>query len=535
MCQLTPAITYFSTFASSQQDVISARNSINDWYSQMSPSSGYCFTSRNDMSLHSNQRLCPGGSNSNIAQRFQINFREHSGQSTWRFAVFMDSGLGYTASWNNNELTRYAADVWGGSSNPIWFILRDVPRGVHSLVVTGRENCCDGEAGGWSVERNGQGFNALSVDTLNNLGNTLRPGHEMRIPPHYDGNRLWIRYTSVPFPDRLASPDHTADWIERRVRAGGIPGSGAFCDRQLSNLNLYANSRVCSGGTNSNFGQKFEIQFYEPRGNANWKFSMQLDAGLGWAIYLDRTLRDSNHNDLWTNGNGRILEFGGVSPGYHTLVVYGAENCCDGQVGEWKFARNNRWWNSLSVDNLHEASRGESTLSYFSTHLPSNIGVDATRNFIESRYEQGRQIDWGYCTTTRDNFNIHSNQGICGSSRNSNIGQRFMINFYSSGCFWQFRIYVDAGYGSSVVLDGEVVYVNGNDIWGPFISIERELARGPHTLIVYGGEGCCDGNAGQWIFRSCHENRVNWHWLWWRITVEEVWRELSVGQLNARQ
>jgi len=453
------------------------------------------------MRLHSNQRLCDGGTNQNIGQRFAVSFSESSAGTTWSFRVAIDSGYGYVVYGDGLNIGQMNVDVWSGDTNPKEYTISNAAAGAHTLEVYGAEGCCDGEAGGWQFRRASGVWTDLTVANLNQACQSA---------PR-------LSYFSTNLASNSGNQANK-NVIESRYLSG-TTGSG-YCSRSLSNLYLHSNSEMCSGGSNSNIGQRFQISFEENGGGATWRFKLNIDAGYGYVVYVDGLYFGQIANDVWTSGTNPftyILPNVGLGP--HMFVVYGGEGCCDGEAGRWQVDRNFQGLvditdtviTSLSAQTDSSYPRPTvftNSLSYFSTFLPENRGsVADNKNFIEASRIRNVHGGNGYCTKSLTTLSSHSNQVVCGGGSNSNIGQSFAVTFVEpqGGVPWAFRIYMDSGYGYSVYYDGStLVGQKTQDVWSgstnPGSWTITSVDAGVHTFTVYGGEGCCDGEAGAWTF-----------------------------------
>jgi len=499
-----PTITYSSVNLPSNQGVQTNKQTIQSKIDANNFASGYCSVPLPSMFVHSNQRLCPGGSNSNIGQKFTITFSEPTGGATWSFKINIDSGYGYVIYLDGVSLGQIDVDVWAGGTNPKTYTKTDVAAGQHVVDIYGGEGCCDGEAGKWEFQRGTAAWQVVSVATLNGA---------CQVSPR-------ITYYSTALTNQ-GTNDLNRAAIEAAYVAG-TTGTG-YCTKNLVDLSQHANSHLCAGGTTSNIGQRFQIDFQESGMNSLWKFRVYMDSGWGYSIYFDGIKAGQFVGDVWSGiTNPFTFIFPDVDMGPHRVIVYGGEGCCDGEAGKWQVERNNQGFVDLTAANLDTLSRLtdrnapvspfglRTNVRYFSTFLPSNLGsVEANREFIESHALPTSIYGAnGFCKKAlTDALTKHSNQGLCTGGSNSNIGQRFVIRFIepAGGVPWSFKINMDSGYGYTVYLDyGILVGKKEGDVWAggtnPATWTIPSVDFGVHKLVVYGGEGCCDGEAGQWEF-----------------------------------
>eukprot|EP00301_Raphidiophrys_heterophryoidea_P005709 c12367_g1_i2.p1 GENE.c12367_g1_i2~~c12367_g1_i2.p1 ORF type:complete len:688 (-),score=180.23 c12367_g1_i2:547-2610(-) len=516
VCVTHPRISYFSTPLNSNLGPRANREAIESRYSEASsqpPPSGYCSRSPlSDMSFHSNQKLCaPNGSSSYIGQRFQINFEESGGGATWKFKIFMDAGYGYTVYLDGNYAGQVAGDVFAAGTNPFTFIFNKVEIGPHNVVVYGGEGCCDEEAGKWQVERNFQGFLDLTeanINTLSELTNT-----NADLPRTL---AVQLSYFSTYLPESQGTVEANRDFIESRV-AGNLHGGQGYCTKQsplaLTAIKLHSNSVLC--GTSNDIGQRFAITFIEPSGGVAWTFKMFLDAGYGYAVYLDN--KQIGKREGRGNGEAGVIAVASVDAGVHVLVVYAGEGVGDAELGAWLLKREKSSYVPLTLANLEAISR-RSGISYFSTHLPSNQGTPrANMFFIENKFQNNKDNNGGanYCTLSNlGSIDTHSNVQLCpGGGSPNNLGQRFEIFFYENAgkAKWDFRIFMKSDYGYIVFFDDTLLGEHVIDLWnteessnanknGRVYSV-ASVVKGVHRLRVYGGSGCCDAKLGDWVFQ----------------------------------
>jgi len=280
----------------------------------------------------------------------------------------------------------------------------------------------------------------------------------------------------------------------------------------MSDMSQHANHDLCSQGTTSNIGQRFEIDFFEPDGNTPWTFSISMDSGFGYEVYFDNTKNGGMYQDVWSGStNPKSYTSGNLAIGLHTFIVYGAEGCCDGEAGAWQFQRGSGATLALTKVNLCATAK-EIGIHYFSMRLPSQGSPSTTSVLanvvtIDNAYNVAPAS--GYCSKYLSTMSQHANHDLCSSGSSSNIGQRFDIVFFEpvGGVSWSFTINMDSGYGYVVHLDGTQVGIMAQDVWDggsnpkTYPSTSVTLSAGMHTFSVRGGEGCCDGEAGAWMFQ----------------------------------
>jgi hypothetical protein len=164
-----------------------------------------------------------------------------------------------------------------------------------------------------------------------------------------------IAYTSVPLTVNGGVAANKAT-IQTKMVAASAAG---YCNKQLPSVLYHSNQKLCDGGSNSNVGQRFTVTFYEPVGDAAWRFKINMDSGFGYAVLGDGASIGKMEQDVWADGtNPKTYTLSSVGTGPHTFEVYGGEGCCDEEAGAWQFQRNDGAWQTLTTANLNsEQSR----------------------------------------------------------------------------------------------------------------------------------------------------------------------------------
>jgi hypothetical protein len=113
----------------------------------------------------------------------------------------------------------------------------------------------------------------------------------------------------------------------------------------------------------------------------------------------------------------------------------------------------------------------------------------------------------GYANQILSEWNNAHNSGVGGS--NTNLAYHDSVTFtVTSAGLWSFRTGIDLGYGGTLIVDGQALQTQTNDMWwnggygdpSQFLQGSINLGVGTHTLNVYGMEGCCDGGTqGQFM------------------------------------
>ena len=97
-------------------------------------------------------------------------------------------------------------------------------------------------------------------------------------------------------------------------------------------------SNSTAGGVDENLAYHDSVTFTVTGATeGTWSFRIGVDFGYGGALLVDGQALQTQDHDMWWAGSysnpsqylaGSIF----LSPGTHTLDVYGAENCCDGAI-----------------------------------------------------------------------------------------------------------------------------------------------------------------------------------------------------------
>lgn len=143
------SVISFSSRYSTQGSLASAadyRNTVNALTSA-APTAGYCDRSLSVFDGVNNQGLC-GGSNSNVAFHFQINFNA-AASNVWSFRAGVDFGYGGAMFLDGNALAFSDQDLWwsynyANAADVLQASGVNVGAGNHVLDIYGLEGCCDG-------------------------------------------------------------------------------------------------------------------------------------------------------------------------------------------------------------------------------------------------------------------------------------------------------------------------------------------------------------------------------------------------------
>jgi len=121
------------------------------------------------------------------------------------------------------------------------------------------------------------------------------------------------------------------------------------------------NKRSLCGGGSSNIGFKITALFDAPV-DGDYVFDFNVDFGWGGVVYFDDVVSTKGYQggNMWWSGNYNIpmaLDMTQtLTAGQHTMVIYGAEGCCDGS-GHIRFQTpldDEDVWHMLTVTSLEE-------------------------------------------------------------------------------------------------------------------------------------------------------------------------------------
>lgn len=140
------------------------------------------------------------------------------------------------------------------------------------------------------------------------------------------------------------------------------------------------------------------------------------------------------------------------------------------------------------------------TLQTASSGTGSQSSAEAYRDAVDAALKNPGQ---GYGSTVLASYDNVSNYSLFGS--NQSIAWKATVDFgvtKAQAGLWSFRTGVDFGNGGALILDGQVLDFNKNDMWWAgnysdatqYLHGALNLGAGNHTLSIYGLEGCCDGS-----------------------------------------
>ncbi|MEM4484211.1 MAG: CCXG family PEP-CTERM protein, partial [Candidatus Methanomethylicia archaeon] len=186
-----------------------------------------------------------------------------------------------------------------------------------------------------------------------------------------ESGTLFITRYSTADPQNLS---------EALVAWNAAPQTTGYCTRYLSSfVNINNRGTNGCGGAYSNIAFYIEAFFYVDVAGT-WSFRHGPDYGRGGGLYLDNSpLEEAWTSNLWWNGNwGSDSVLDGsktLSVGWHRLVSFGFEDCCDG--GQTiQFLRPGSAWADWSTTNLNIKSR-----KYVSPEPTISVGNEEIRNY----------------------------------------------------------------------------------------------------------------------------------------------------------
>lgn len=137
------------------------------------PTAGYCDKTLSVFDQVSNQSVCSGGSNQNIAFHYGIDFGVSSANAgNWSFRVGPDFGRGGALFLDGVVLGFKSDDLWwaanwGASGELLSATVANLAYGNHRFDVYGFEGCCDGtQSAQFSIGSSGRWTTFASNDSL---------------------------------------------------------------------------------------------------------------------------------------------------------------------------------------------------------------------------------------------------------------------------------------------------------------------------------------------------------------------------------
>jgi hypothetical protein len=150
-----------------------------------------------------------------------------------------------------------------------------------------------------------------------------------------------------------------------------VKNEGGYCSIRNPDLGGYSNTVLCDNGVNFNIGFKISADF-PVTVPGTYEFDFNVDFGWGGIIIMDGVRIGTGYYDgaIWWDGNYHRPNALDVSVelgvGMHQLMVYGAEQCCDGDSNIRIKAPGSDWL-YLTEASLTAIARGA---DYSSRELP---------------------------------------------------------------------------------------------------------------------------------------------------------------------
>ncbi|MGC9132552.1 MAG: CCXG family PEP-CTERM protein [Candidatus Micrarchaeia archaeon] len=177
---------------------------------------------------------------------------------------------------------------------------------------------------------------------------------------------LYITKNSTADPNNL---NEATNYFNQASQPSG------YCTKYILDFSGIANSNSggCAG-SKTNIAYYVEAFFYVDQSGI-WQFRYGPDFGRGGGLYVDNTPLDERWtSNLWWGGNwnsSSVLRGSmNLEKGWHKIVVFGFENCCDGSAS-FQFARPDGTFVSWTTNNLNIKSR-----KYTSPEPTISVGVE---------------------------------------------------------------------------------------------------------------------------------------------------------------
>lgn len=129
-----------------------------------------------------------------------------------------------------------------------------------------------------------------------------------------------------------------------------------YCSEYLNDLKDYSNHKICGASKEDPVAFKIEVKFWVEH-QSKYTFDFNVDFGMGGVVTFDGVRSDEGFHsgDHWWNGKlDKALPLDithDFSPGMHTMVVYGAEKCCDGSSNV-RFKKGDSAFDYVTLDAL---------------------------------------------------------------------------------------------------------------------------------------------------------------------------------------
>jgi hypothetical protein len=275
-----------------------------------------------------------------VAFKFEIIIKvDVPGQ--WEFDFNVDCGWGGVVTFDGvraPEVYHSGDHWWSGKYDrplPLDFI-HDMTVGVHTMEVYGAEGCCDGKSNIRFKKPHDVEWQHLSLEGLK---------EKVQVPS--------IKLST----GRISSRPSNAGF-EAAVNAAVT--LAPYGSKDVESLDSYSNGRgsaVTFNAGTRDIAYKMEFVFMVAEPGV-WHFDFNVDFGWGGVVTFDgkRSAEGYHSGDHWWSHNyNKALPLDishKFDAGLHTMVVYGAEGCCDG-TSNIRFMKPGSDWQPLSVNALH--------------------------------------------------------------------------------------------------------------------------------------------------------------------------------------
>lgn len=143
------------------------------------PTAGYGSTTLTSFDSVSNQNVFVGGTNSNIAFRYNVSFSS-ADIGAWSFRIGPDFGNGGAVFLDGTLMGFKTNNMWWGgsyaSTTQDFEFLASLTAGNHVLQIYGLENCCDGNQQAQFLTPGGTAYTSFSSTDGHNPNTVPEPG-----------------------------------------------------------------------------------------------------------------------------------------------------------------------------------------------------------------------------------------------------------------------------------------------------------------------------------------------------------------------
>lgn len=181
-------------------------------------------------------------------------------------------------------------------------------------------------------------------------------------------------------------------------------------------------------------------------------------------------------------------------------------------------------------------------INYKSAPWSRRIGSHGALNSFISTIRRA-PVRHPYCNKNISSLWGFNNRNVCRGT-NRNIGFLITVRLYEpTGAHYDLEAGVDFGLGGGILIDNRIVSFTAQDQWGggqPQNSKlkfwNKYLSPGHHTIIIAGGEGCCDGKS-HIRFRRKQSGRYNpgiWGGGWNPLDIARLRQVAALAPPNSR-